>query len=73
MKTFDDKRKYISTSKVQAVKSHQTIRKKLVQKINFQILLEIEFGDSKSAKSAILTNLEALNFQLYEFFALFEG
>ena len=32
-----------------------------------QILREITFGDSRSAKSAILTHLEALNFDLYEF------
>ena len=34
------------------------------------ILREINFGDSKSAKSAILSQLEALNFDFYE---LFEG
>ena len=38
-----------------------------------QILREINFGDSRSAKSAILTDLEALNLMFYEFFALFEG
>ena len=32
-----------------------------------QILREINFGDSKSAKSAILTHLEALNCDAYEF------
>ena len=32
-----------------------------------QILREITFGDSRSAKSAILTHLEALNFDFYEF------
>ena len=32
-----------------------------------QILREINFGDSRSAKSAILTHLETLNFDLYEF------
>ena len=31
------------------------------------ILREINFKDSRSAKSAILTHLEALNFNLYEF------
>ena len=31
------------------------------------ILREINFKDSRSAKSAILTHLEALNFDLYEF------
>ena len=31
------------------------------------ILREINFEDSKSAKSAILTHLEALNFDFYEF------
>ena len=31
------------------------------------ILRENIFGDSRSAKSAILTHLEALNFDLYEF------
>ena len=30
-----------------------------------QILREINFGDSKSAKSAILTHLEALNFNFW--------
>ena len=30
-----------------------------------QILREINFGDSRSAKSAILTHLEALNFDFY--------
>ena len=34
---------------------------------NIQILREINFGDSKSAKSAILTHLEDLNFDFYEF------
>jgi len=33
-----------------------------------QILREINFMDSRSAKSAILTNSEALNFDFYEFF-----
>ena len=33
-----------------------------------QVLREINFGDSWSAKSAILTNLEALKFDFYEFF-----
>ena len=32
-----------------------------------QILREINFGDSKSAKSAILAHLEALNFDFYVF------
>ena len=32
-----------------------------------QILREINFGDSRSAKSAILTHLEALKFDFYEF------
>ena len=32
-----------------------------------QILREINFEDSSSAKSAILPNLEALNFDFYEF------
>ena len=31
-------------------------------------LREINFGDSRSAKSAIFTHLEALNFDFYEFF-----
>ena len=34
----------------------------------FQILREINFGDSRSAKSAIWTHLEALKFAFYEFF-----
>ena len=33
-----------------------------------QILREIKFGDSRSAKSAILTHLEALNLNFYDFF-----
>ena len=33
-----------------------------------QILREINFWDSWSAKSAILTHLEALNFNFYDFF-----
>ena len=32
-----------------------------------QILREISFGDSRSAKSAISTHLEALNVDFYEF------
>ena len=32
-----------------------------------QILREINFGDSRNAKSAILTHLETLNFEIYEF------
>ena len=32
-----------------------------------QILREINLGDSRSAKSVILTHLEALNFDFYEF------
>ena len=35
------------------------------------ILREIDFGNSRSAKNAILENLEALNLDFYEFFALF--
>ena len=38
-----------------------------------QILCEINFGDSKSAKSAIATHvLEALNFDFYEFLQFLE-
>ena len=32
-----------------------------------QILRDISFGELRSAKSAILTRLEALNFAFYEF------
>ena len=32
-----------------------------------QILREIKIGDSRNAKSAILTHLEALNLEFYEF------
>ena len=32
-----------------------------------QILREINFGDSRSAKSAILPHLQALNFDCHEF------
>ena len=35
------------------------------------ILREINFGDSRSAKSAILTHLEALDFDLTEFLHFF--
>ena len=38
-----------------------------------QILREINFLDSRSAKSAIVTYLEPLNFDFYELFALYEG
>ena len=38
-----------------------------------QILREINFGDSRNTKSAILTHLEAQNFNFHDFFALFEG
>ena len=38
-----------------------------------QNLREINFEDSRSAKSANVTHLKALNFNFYEFFALFEG
>ena len=38
-----------------------------------QILREINFEESRSAKSAILTHFEALNFDFYDVFALFEG
>ena len=39
-----------------------------------QILREINFGDSRSTKSAILANLEALNFlKISLIFALYEG
>ena len=34
----------------------------------WHILREINFEDSWSVKSAILTHLEALNFDFYEFF-----
>ena len=32
-----------------------------------EILREIKFGDSRSAKSAILTHSDALNYDFYEF------
>ena len=38
-----------------------------------QILREIKFGDTGSAKSAILTHLEALNFDFYELFYFFKA
>ena len=38
-----------------------------------QILREINFVDSRSAKSAILTHLEALNFDIYQFLHLFKA
>ena len=37
-----------------------------------QILCEIKFWDCRSADSAILTHLEAIDFDFYVFFALFE-
>ena len=38
-----------------------------------QILREINFGDSRSAKYAILTHFETPNSDFYKMFALFEG
>ena len=38
-----------------------------------QILREIIVGESRVSKSTILTNLEVLNFELYEFSHFFEG
>ena len=38
-----------------------------------QILREIILGDCSSAKSAILTHLQALNSDFDEFFAIFQG
>ena len=38
-----------------------------------QILREINFWNFRSAKSAILTNLEALKFDFYEFFHLLKA
>ena len=38
-----------------------------------QILCEIDYGDSRSAKSVISTHLEALNFDFYEFLHLLRG
>ena len=38
-----------------------------------KILREINFGDSRCAKHAILTHLLTLNLDLYEFLELFEG
>ena len=35
-----------------------------------QFLREINFGDSSGAKSAILSHLEALNFEFHEFLQL---
>ena len=49
------------STKLQWPKSKQSFQKPI-----FQILREINFGDSRSAKYAILTNLEALNFDFYE-------
>ena len=43
---------------------------------NFPItdsLREIKFADCRSAKSDILTHLEVLNFESYDFFLLLEG
>ena len=40
--------------------------RRLVSSAN-TILREINFWDSRSAKSAILTHLEALNFEFHEF------
>ena len=38
-----------------------------------QIFREIKFGELKSAKSAILTHLGAMNFNLYEFLHFFNA
>ena len=38
-----------------------------------QILREIKFGNYTSAKSAILTHLEALNFDIYTFLHFLEA
>ena len=38
-----------------------------------QILREINFGDFRSTKSTILTHLEALNFDQYEFLHFLVG
>ena len=38
-----------------------------------QILREINFEDTRSAKSAILPHLEALNFDIYEFLHFFQA
>ena len=38
-----------------------------------QIFREIKFGELKSAKSAILTHLGAMNFDLYEFLHFFNA
>ena len=38
-----------------------------------QILREINFRDSRSAKSAILTHLEALDFDFYAFSHIFKA
>ena len=38
-----------------------------------QILREIKFWDSRSAESAILTHLEALNFDIHEFLHFFKA
>ena len=38
-----------------------------------QILREINFGDFRSAKSAILTHLQALNFGFYEFLSFLKA
>ena len=38
-----------------------------------QILREINVGDSRSAKSAIFSHLEALNFSFLGIFAFLEG
>ena len=38
-----------------------------------QILSEINYGNSRSVKSAILTHLEAMNFDFYEFLHIFKA
>ena len=53
-------------SQVYIVKSNITMWKIYDFSIT-QILREINFWDSRSAKSAILTHIEALNFDFYEF------
>ena len=56
------------TSKIQKLISHKVIFMQKSQVFTATLILrEINFGDSKSAKSVILIHLEALNFHFYEF------
>ena len=53
--------------------SYQTTVWKIHDFSIIRIVREINFEDSKSAKSVILTHLEAMNFDFYEFLHFLKG